>query len=70
MMLAVNTNNDTIRYLIQEKINTLNSDGDCNTISPTGEIINLDATAHVGHVSSTGESTTSTLVSSYQPERN
>jgi len=69
-ILAANSNNDAIRYLIQQKINTLNSDGDCNTIAPTGEIINLDATAHVGHVSSSGQSNSSTSVSSYQPERN
>lgn len=69
-MLAVNSNNDAIKYLIQQKINTLNSDGDCNTIGPNGEIINLDATAHVGHVSSTGQSNSSTSVSTYQPERN
>ena len=69
-MLAVNSNNDAIRLLIQQKINTLNSDGDCNTIATNGEIINLDATAQVSNVSSTGQSNSSTSVSSYQPERN
>jgi len=68
-MLAVNSNNDAIRLLIQQKINTLNSDGDCNTIATNGEIINLDATAQVSNVSSTGQSNSSTSVSSYQPER-